>query len=131
MEARDPIVRSGPRERRGPRAPTARKLRPEEGRDPPEQQRALPAHCMPAREGGDSLKQEEGGGAPQTRRRRRGAPGFNPESAHLFLQEVYGEFLHNNICRTWMGESWTTLYSSVVGTGLLLSQQADTPLPPV
>ena len=32
--------------------------------------------------------------------------------------------------RTWTGESWTTLYGSVVGTGLLLSQRAGMPRPP-
>ena len=49
-------------------------------------------------------------------------PGFVPERAHLLLKVVYGDFPHHNNESHLDGGSWTTLYGSDVGAGLLLSQ---------
>ena len=57
--------------------------------------------------------------------------GFTPERAHLLLQRVYGDFPHHNDGSHRTGEYQTTLHGSVTGAGLLPSQQAGTPNPPV
>ena len=109
--AQDPTVRPGPGRRRGPQlqqraqpargkdgegerlhAPTACRLRPEEGGDSPKHQPALPSYGMPSREGGDYPNQEEEEGETPKQRAlpahgMQGRGGGEPEEATGGLPE--------------------------------------------